>query len=83
MITITEIKKPVRTYKGATLELRPITANDCGIVKDSKTATLWARNTGLWSEYWVPCQGETALVVASFRKEVLKKRALIAKRRKS
>ena len=78
MITKDQVKKTIRTYKGATLELRPITENDCGIVKNG-SATLWARHTGLWSKTWFPVEGETPRLIASFRREVLKYRSLMAK----
>lgn len=74
----TTIKKQVRNYRGATLELRPVTDADCGIVRD--TAKAWMRTTGLWSDHWNPCEGETAKVVSGFRRAVIKKRALMAKR---
>jgi hypothetical protein len=75
--TFSDIKKPIRTYKGATLELMPITEADCGIVKNGE-AKFWKRNTGLWSQSWSPVEGETARVINAFRKDVNRKIKLMA-----
>jgi len=73
------IKKPIRNYKGATIEFRPISNNDIGIVKNG-SSTLWVRTTGvIGSQAWIPCKGETPQVLRAFRKQVQKSKALFAR----
>ena len=67
MITTTPIRKALRVHKFATLEIKPITEADCGIVKNGE-ATCWVRITGALGGGWAPMLSELHAVKALRRK---------------